>query len=489
MILWSHSTSTELVTQELVRNSMPNHDFRVFPSPMTFTRWLFGQPRGDVPASYTLVVGWREAKPCFSAIQAAITGNTEDLRRDARRGPLPPPTVRDPSMSVPENFNTVVGSLVVLLKGANVGKVIEWTKQCSLRLPRLRAFTALSDNHLIELLTSGVTDLRPLPVSSSSSNALPGGGQGNAAGGLQMARAPASAQSPTAYQQDGMAGQQLSAACWAAEGQASAMQFAGAYPECQQASVPTLRTYPSRGPQGDGSSSAETVRCADFATTASLPPHRTASVNTQPDAFSWQSGGGYGMVARRATGGSLRSPTTTIGPLPPYPFESSERHILSGNATVNSLPEYQFDEGVSSSWCHQGPGDDRAWAWHQPATNGSLPPHQYGLYEFEQGTEKVGRTSTQGVGAHVLREGTHAGPCAGAADGSRPRRTAARQDGAQEQLRWADADTLAVLHVRRFHVGCARGCAAGIQNLGAPACCPPWLARLRRGGGLDSRPA
>eukprot|EP00959_Pyramimonas_sp_CCMP1952_P335752 7030447-Pyramimonas_sp.AAC.1 len=47
---------------------------------------MFNQVRGvDVVPWVTLVVGWREAKPCIDAVQAAATGRDCGLRKDASR--------------------------------------------------------------------------------------------------------------------------------------------------------------------------------------------------------------------------------------------------------------------------------------------------------------------------------------------------------------------------------------------------------------------
>jgi hypothetical protein len=51
-----------------------------------FARWMFKQVRGpDIVPWVTLVVGWREAKPCVDAIEAAATGRDCGLRQDASR--------------------------------------------------------------------------------------------------------------------------------------------------------------------------------------------------------------------------------------------------------------------------------------------------------------------------------------------------------------------------------------------------------------------
>lgn len=51
-----------------------------------FTRWMFKQERGaDLTPWAILVVGWREAKPCVCAVEAAATERVDGLRQDAQR--------------------------------------------------------------------------------------------------------------------------------------------------------------------------------------------------------------------------------------------------------------------------------------------------------------------------------------------------------------------------------------------------------------------
>lgn len=60
-----------------------------FSTPVKFTRWLFKKRRGKGVVPWALlVVGWREAKPCMSALKAAMHDDTEHLRPDARRPKL-----------------------------------------------------------------------------------------------------------------------------------------------------------------------------------------------------------------------------------------------------------------------------------------------------------------------------------------------------------------------------------------------------------------
>lgn len=65
-------------------------NFIFFTDPVKFTRWLFNEASAHTPTPpAVLVVGWREAKPCISAIEAVFTGNTFRLRPDAQRPSLP----------------------------------------------------------------------------------------------------------------------------------------------------------------------------------------------------------------------------------------------------------------------------------------------------------------------------------------------------------------------------------------------------------------
>ncbi|CAJ1374282.1 unnamed protein product [Effrenium voratum] len=67
-----------------------------FCSPAAFSRWLFtsaatrrnearAESGAQAPRGARLLVGWREAKPCASALKAAMTGNTRGLRIDDTR--------------------------------------------------------------------------------------------------------------------------------------------------------------------------------------------------------------------------------------------------------------------------------------------------------------------------------------------------------------------------------------------------------------------
>jgi len=63
-----------------------------FQNAVKFTRWLFEQHRGTLRPWSILVAGWREAKPCMVALEAAFHGDISKVRPDARRAALRKPT-------------------------------------------------------------------------------------------------------------------------------------------------------------------------------------------------------------------------------------------------------------------------------------------------------------------------------------------------------------------------------------------------------------
>lgn len=69
----------------IIRGCSPSPDLLMMDTPVSFTRWLVEQPRGQVTPWSILVVGWRSTKPCASAILAAHTGDISGLRPDKKR--------------------------------------------------------------------------------------------------------------------------------------------------------------------------------------------------------------------------------------------------------------------------------------------------------------------------------------------------------------------------------------------------------------------
>lgn len=93
-LVWCEAgVASQAAELEAMHNSLGGSDkiaIQQFESTAQFTRWLFAQPRGDVSPWVVLVVGWREAKPCAMAIEAACSGDSSQLRPDARRPELQP---------------------------------------------------------------------------------------------------------------------------------------------------------------------------------------------------------------------------------------------------------------------------------------------------------------------------------------------------------------------------------------------------------------
>jgi hypothetical protein len=98
-----------------------------FPTAVKFTRWVFQQPRGVVEPWAVLVTGWREAKPCLLALQAARTGAITGLRPDAQRPPLrqlPPDYPEDAEVGIAIRF------VVVLLDREELrAKAMAWARR------------------------------------------------------------------------------------------------------------------------------------------------------------------------------------------------------------------------------------------------------------------------------------------------------------------------------------------------------------------------
>lgn len=128
-----------------------------FLTPVKFTRWLFEQPRGAVTPWATLVVGWREAKPCVSAIEAAVGGDTSKLRQDLKR-----PLLQDPHVESIGNLvkamGVAVGAMIIKPEKAQQhSRALKWAWQQMKSQdlpPGFRIDVANDDAHLAYLLDS-----------------------------------------------------------------------------------------------------------------------------------------------------------------------------------------------------------------------------------------------------------------------------------------------------------------------------------------------
>jgi hypothetical protein len=154
-VLWC-----EWLDEEFYKSWTMEPNSHYFQTPALFTRWLFEQPRGaNVDPWATLVVGWREAKPCMWACEAASSGNTEHLRPDGQRAHLPG------NHGVPAGI--AVHTIVVKLeKPQQENKAVKWAKSvCKATFPHsFDIHIAHDDEHLARLIA------RPHPGESKRSS-------------------------------------------------------------------------------------------------------------------------------------------------------------------------------------------------------------------------------------------------------------------------------------------------------------------------------
>eukprot|EP00933_Yihiella_yeosuensis_P040832 TRINITY_DN35239_c0_g1_i2.p1 TRINITY_DN35239_c0_g1~~TRINITY_DN35239_c0_g1_i2.p1 ORF type:complete len:251 (+),score=51.64 TRINITY_DN35239_c0_g1_i2:266-1018(+) len=137
MLLWCEADPSQHAESiEALAQNFRHQRFLYFQTPVKLTRWLFEQRRGHVTPWSVLVVGWREAKPCASAIAAAKSGCTERLRPDARRPQLRHLTGTHQAAPV---VNTAVSTMVVILeKVSQETRAKQWAlgdgKDCGIKI-------------------------------------------------------------------------------------------------------------------------------------------------------------------------------------------------------------------------------------------------------------------------------------------------------------------------------------------------------------------
>jgi len=118
------------VESELNKNGLDK--YLRFQSPVTFTRWLFSQRRGAVRPWSVLLVHWRDAKPCSSAVATARSGclgHLEHLPADAQRPDLPALTMSTEDMEAfaRQPVNTAVSAMIIIVsRGKQEGRARLW---------------------------------------------------------------------------------------------------------------------------------------------------------------------------------------------------------------------------------------------------------------------------------------------------------------------------------------------------------------------------
>mmetsp|Transcript_40717 Transcript_40717/g.107669 ORF Transcript_40717/g.107669 Transcript_40717/m.107669 type:complete len:289 (+) Transcript_40717:211-1077(+) len=125
-----------------------------------FARWLFKQERGCLvhPRSI-LVSGFREAKPCMSALRAAYSGDASGLRPDAQRPQLAAPLGQaDVGNGGP--LRTAVGTFVIMLDSParQWDRAMSWLTSGKDFVPGLDVFIVDSTVRLRETLNTLVSN-------------------------------------------------------------------------------------------------------------------------------------------------------------------------------------------------------------------------------------------------------------------------------------------------------------------------------------------
>jgi len=136
MFLWCplpDSSCLPWVENGLAKNGI--EQYLRFKSPVAFTRWLFSQRRGAVRPWSVLLVDWRHAKPCSSAVATARSGclqHLEHLPVDAQRPNLPALTLsneaEDASSLQPVNA-AVCAMIIIVSHGTQACRADHWVRK------------------------------------------------------------------------------------------------------------------------------------------------------------------------------------------------------------------------------------------------------------------------------------------------------------------------------------------------------------------------
>jgi len=118
-----------------------------FPTSTFFIRWLF-EPQ-KITSRRSLVVGWREAKPCARAISAARTGDTQSLRPDEKR-PAPQPLQTELGDCLCAEVDKGIQTLILVVDGPRQeSRALNWASTVH---PGLDVHVASTPGALVSLL-------------------------------------------------------------------------------------------------------------------------------------------------------------------------------------------------------------------------------------------------------------------------------------------------------------------------------------------------
>mmetsp|Transcript_52239 Transcript_52239/g.125811 ORF Transcript_52239/g.125811 Transcript_52239/m.125811 type:complete len:247 (+) Transcript_52239:3-743(+) len=101
-----------------------------FQTSVWFIRWLFEPPCPSerITSPKTLVVGWREAKPCTQAILARRTGDTRGLRPDQKRPAFQPLHAETGECSL-RGKETAIQTVIVVVDGERQeARALKWAR-------------------------------------------------------------------------------------------------------------------------------------------------------------------------------------------------------------------------------------------------------------------------------------------------------------------------------------------------------------------------
>eukprot|EP00440_Ansanella_granifera_P058799 gb/GFBE01063734.1/.p1 GENE.gb/GFBE01063734.1/~~gb/GFBE01063734.1/.p1 ORF type:complete len:285 (+),score=48.59 gb/GFBE01063734.1/:1-855(+) len=144
-LLWCEGNADKRTEQtKALKERFCHSSFSHFGSPSNFTRWLFEQGAGSViESSAVLVVGWREAKPCGAAITAAITGNTDGLRKDCKRPEL---------WEAGRDSNVVKAMIIIPESQKHIKRAADWIQSESALRQGVDLQLALDPSQLVNVL-------------------------------------------------------------------------------------------------------------------------------------------------------------------------------------------------------------------------------------------------------------------------------------------------------------------------------------------------
>jgi len=134
---------TDMGAMKELASDFRHNKFFHFRTAVKFTRWLFEQHRGLISPWCLLVVGWRESKPCMTALEAAFSSDTGKVRPDAKRAELKKPSGGRASGRWPVRI--AVATMVVLLDSPSQHERAQlWANQVGGIVPDLKIVIAMS---------------------------------------------------------------------------------------------------------------------------------------------------------------------------------------------------------------------------------------------------------------------------------------------------------------------------------------------------------